>query len=504
MPRPNRRQLLQGLLATGTLGGLSATLPLRGRVAHASDPTDPRFLVVVGCFGGASMLDGFMPVDASEALSVSGRGTVIGYPTWQPEGSNIRCIDRETPRAFLDRFRDQMLVLATQSSSVNHQAAQQRWVSGRDALLGRTMAELVAESYGAGRALPNVNMGKGGYAAQGSDPALDPRYRGQVVTNPVSFPLSTHGFAGVLPGEGAGLEDPSRQGALIGHARRFRDERLELETPFAQTFSGSRRRQEILGARRSTDGELEAADLVQRLLFVPDLGDLFPISRYGLSPSEEADLIRSTLPRSFPVSTTGRASEPFQAQAALAYLLLRTGSTNAVTLTDPGTDGFLAFDNSHTNHRRAQADHWDRVLDVTSRLAQLLEQAEYIDAEGTATGTSLWDRTMVVFATEFGRDKWDRGDGFGTGHHLNNGMLVVSPLLRGNRTLGRVDPNNGFTCGFDPTSGDPTPFDGIAPGEDPLFSDARLPPGEEAVCGSLLSALGVSFPGQQVLPAIVG
>ena len=111
---------------------------------------------------------------------------------------------------------------------------------------------------------------------------------------------------------------------------------------------------------------------------------------------------------------------------------------------------------------------------------------------------------MVVFATEFGRDKWDRGDGFGTGHHLNNGMLVVSPLLRGNRTLGRVDPNNGFTCGFDPTSGDPTPFDGIAPGEDPLFSDARLPPGEEAVCGSLLSALGVSFPGQPVLPAIVG
>ncbi len=500
---PTRRQLLQALLATGAAGGLSATLPFGARLARASDPDDPRFLVVFGCFGGASMMDAFMPVDTSEALTVAGRGTVLSHPTWQPDGSNIRCVDRDGPRSFLSRFRDEMLVMATQSSSVNHQAAQQRWVSGRDALRGRTMAELVAETYGGDRALPNVNMGKGGYAAQGSDPSVEPRHRGQVVTNPVVFPLSTHGYAGVLPMGGAGLQDPDAQAALMAQARAFRDTQLEARTPFAQTFSNSRRRQEILLARRGSDAALEARDLVQRLLFVPDLGDLFPISRYGLTASEQADRVLDALPRAFPVSTSGRADDPFQAQAALAYLLLQTGTSCAVTVTDPGTDGFLAFDNSHTNHRSAQAAHWDRQLDVASRLAGLLQTAEFFDADGEPTGTSLWDRTMFVFATEFGRDKWDVGGGFGTGHHLNNGMLVVSPMLRGNRTLGVADPNNGFLCGFEADSGEPTPFDDVEPGEDPLFSDPRLPPGEEAVCGSLLATLGVNFPGQQTVPAIM-
>ena len=84
---PTRRQLLQALLATGAAGGLSATLPFGPRLAHATDPDDPRFLVVFGCFGGASMMDAFMPVDTSEALTVAGRGTVLAYPTWQPAGT---------------------------------------------------------------------------------------------------------------------------------------------------------------------------------------------------------------------------------------------------------------------------------------------------------------------------------------------------------------------------------------------------------------------------------
>ncbi len=505
MPALNRRQLLSALIASGAAAGVGASLPFGRRVARAdADPDDPRFLVVMGCFGGASMLDCFMPVDSSEARTQPGRGTVFAYPTVQPDGSQIRCVDRGTPRAFLDRFRDQMVVMATQSSSVNHQAAQQRWVSGRDALNGRTMAELVAEGHGVDRALPNVNMGKGGYAAQGSDPGLAPRYRGQVVTNPVVFALSTHGHAGVIPVGGEGLQDPDQRGLLIDQARAFREGVLETGSPFARTFASSRRRQELLLSRRDSDPRLEAEDLVQRLLFVPDLGDLFPLSAYGLRANEEADLVLSQLPKAFPASTSGRAEDPFQAQAALAYLLLRTGTSAAVTLTDPGEDGFLAFDNSHTDHRRAQASHWDRVLDVASRLALLLQGAEYVDSAGVATGTSLWDRTVMVFPTEFGRDKWDRGAGTGTGHHLNNGLLVVSPQLRGNRVLGAVDPNNGFTCGFDAETGDPTPFEGLSPGEDPLYSDPRLPPGEELVCGSILDLAGIRFPGQQVLPALRG
>jgi hypothetical protein len=174
-----------------------------------------------------------------------------------------------------------------------------------------------------------------------------------------------------------------------------------------------------------------------------------------------------------------------------------------VTLTEPGTDGFLAFDNSHVDHIGAQEDHWDRVLDTTSRLISLLESAEYADASGP-TGTSIWDRTMIVFATEFGRDKWDTGGSFGTGHHLNNGLLVVSPLLKGDQSLGVADPNNGFICGFDGDTGEPTPFDDLTPGEDPLYSDERLPPQEEIVYGTLLEALGVSYEGQETLPVLLG
>ena len=44
---------------------------------------------------------------------------------------------------------------------------------------------------------------------------------------------------------------------------------------------------------------------------------------------------------------------------------------------------------------------------------------------------------------------------FGTGHHLNNGSLIVSPFANGNRVLGGVDPDTGLTYGFDPRTGDP-------------------------------------------------
>ena len=141
------------------------------------------------------------------------------------------------------------------------------------------------------------------------------------------------------------------------------------------------------------------------------------------------------------------------------------------------------------------------MLDVADRLIGLLETAPYEGPDGP-DGT-LWDRSMIVFATEFGRDKWDTGGSFGTGHHLNNGLLVVSPLLAGNQTLGDVDPLNGFTTGFDGATGTSTPYDDLAPGEDPLFTDPRLPPSEEPVFGTLLSALGVSYEGQQTLPVML-
>jgi len=38
-------------------------------------------------------------------------------------------------------------------------------------------------------------------------------------------------------------------------------------------------------------------------------------------------------------------------------------------------------------------------------------------------------------------DEWNDG----TGHHLNNGSVLLSPLLQGNRVLGGVEPSTSLT-----------------------------------------------------------
>ncbi len=498
--RFDRRRFLGGALAAGGAAGLGVSLAPRWmRRANADD--GPRYLIVMGCFGGASMMDCYMPVDVGQALTHEQRGTVLAYPTVTPAGSNITSVDRSRPLSFLNAHRDDMVVMSTQSSSVNHFIAQARSVNGRDVFSGRTMTEAVAAVYGGDMAIPNVNMGRGGYSEPGADAALASRFRGEIVNNPVVWPLTLSGHAGALPLGELAVQDPEVRASMVARARALRDGTLEQVGPYAETFPTSRLRRELLHARVATEPTLEVQELISRLLYVPDLGDIFPLSEYGLSASSEAGRVGDALPGSFPVNTSGKPSDRLEAQAALAYLLIRTGTSCAVTLTEPGTDGFLAFDQSHQSHRSAQATHWDRVLRVADRLIGLLATAEYVGPEGP-DGTSLWDRTAIVFATEFGRDKWDIGGGFGTGHHLNNGLLMVSPMLRGNQTLGQPDPNNGFLTGFDPETGAPTPYDDITAGEDPLFSDPRLPPGEDRVFGSVLDLLGIGFEGQETIPVL--
>ena len=484
--RPSRRQLL-AMAGLGGLGGLA--LP---RVVRGAD--EPRYIVVLGCFGGASMVDCLMPVDLSEAATHANRGTVNSYATRQVGA--FRCVDRSTPVRFLERYGHQAIAMGTQSSSVNHFVGQARSINGRDTFAGRTLCEAVSAVYGEQLVLPNVNMGRGGFTEPGADPTLDRRFRAEIVSNPVTFALSTHGTDGVIPLGDSPIEDPELRAQLLSQARELRDGALEEASPYGLTFPNSRARRELLLARRDIDPRLEQEDLIRRLLFVPDLGEILPLEAYGLDSSEQTERIRQVLPGAMPSSTSGTADDRLQAQAALAYLLLTTGTSCAVTLTEPGTDGFLAFDQSHNSHRNAQSTHWDRVLDVAHRLITLLQEAPHAD------GGSFWDRTLLLFATEFGRDKWDTGSGYGTGHHLNNGVLMVSPLLAGGQVLGEPDPNNGFICGFDPVTGEPTPFDELGPGEDPLFSDERLPPSEEQVYGGICEVLGIQFEGQQTLPII--
>ncbi len=187
------------------------------------------------------------------------------------------------------------------------------------------------------------------------------------------------------------------------------------------------------------------------------------------------------------------------AQAADAHRLLQSGDSCAITLDDGG----LAFDRSHDDHASTQAENWDRVLEVAAGLITRLEQTALLHPDGEPDG-SIWDRTLMVFSTEFGRDKWDRGGRFGTGHHLNNGLLLVSPLLAGDQSLGEPDPNNGIICGFDVDTGQPTPMSELGPGEDPVATDPRLPPCEARVYGGICDVLGIAFHGQETLPVLKG
>jgi hypothetical protein len=208
--------------------------------------------------------------------------------------------------------------------------------------------------------------------------------------------------------------------------------------------------------------DYEASKLVEKANFISDgvdLGGGKVLADYGLfSDEQDVGLLWGAFPN--------LAFDPLEQQAALAYLLIKNRISVTVTLGDSAApvippEGLispsriidsppLAFDFSHTNHRDAQAVMWHRLLNVASRLIALLDNAPY------GGGQSFWDRTLIYVATDFGRtrNRAANSPDFGSGHHLNNGNLVVSPLVNGNSVLGGVNPHNGMTYGFDPQTGD--------------------------------------------------
>ncbi|MBS1151459.1 MAG: hypothetical protein H6Q89_3157, partial [Myxococcaceae bacterium] len=130
-----------------------------------------------------------------------------------------------------------------------------------------------------------------------------------------------------------------------------------------------------------------------------------------------------------------------------------------------------------------QAMMWNRILTVTDKLATLLK-AETFDA---ATGETLWDRTLIYVATDFGRTK-NRISGsttFGTGHDLNNGFFMMSPMLKGNTVLGGVNKDTCTTYGFDPETGAPI----VQP------DASKVPSNERDIYAGVLHTLSVTTTG---------
>ena len=462
-----RRDMLRQMGAVGGLG-LGASLFNRRSRAASGSATDPRFLIVLCASGGGSILDGPLAIKASESATPDTLNTFSDelVTTW--EGSPVRAVDLAgdsigpipasfsvSPSDFLSRRRSNLMVATLTGTSVNHQVAQRRSITGNEAWKGRTLQEMVAWQYGASAPIPNVHLVAGmGFNDSGTDATVPTYARRQIVADPLVWPLSLDGGRGVQGGL-----SPEVLAAVRGH----RDNQFEPKTRFDQIFKNAPRLAEWKNLRGAPQAQIEELDLITRLMLAPDGGN-FPLGEYGLGSSPSGEAVRAVFP--------DYATDPLHAQAALAFLLLKYRVSVSVTLGPnfsfvfkeggEATDGLpknsvlnppLAFDFSHQGHRAGQAVVWSRLYQIIDGLITLLKAEDFGD------GTSFWDRTMIYVATEFGREK-TRPSGaqeWGTGHDLNNGVMVFSPLVPGDTLLGGVDPDTGLTYGFDPITGAPDP-----------------------------------------------
>jgi hypothetical protein len=444
----------------------------------------PKFLIVITAAGGASIVDSFLAVRASEAGANAARFNT--FPDAQVQavaGSPFRAVRVSNPRlgsipvavntdqlAFVQKYKDDMLVATSVGTSVNHVIAQKRCLTGNGAWKGRTLQEAVALQWGQGFPLPNVNMAVGGFGERGVDSSLPASAYAETVTSPSLWPLGLDGAKGLR-----GMPASN----VVQLARAARNE-LDAKSVFGVTFQDADalkrwRAQQADGAR------LEAQDLITRLNVLPDMPPQIPLTQYGLGTSPDGARVRAAFPAYF--------TDPFEGQAALAFLLLKYRVSVAVTIgpdfnvTLGGATGLanppLAFDYSHNDHRSGQAFMWSRIMGTVDRLITLLK-AEPFDA---ASGESLWDRTLIYVATDFGRTRPrpDNAVEFGSGHDLNNGFLMLSPMVKGNTVLGGVDPATTLTYGFDARTGMP--------------QSGKLTTNEPDIYSGILTAMGADLTG---------
>ena len=294
------------------------------------------------------------------------------------------------------------------------------------------MQEAVALAYGQNYALPNVNMASLGFLLPGDDDSLPSHAFAEAVASPLLKPLSLSASRGI-----PGVPD----GELIDIAREMRNKKLDPQTSFYQTFRNSERLKLWKRQREEDAPVLEADKLIDKLIFIED-GATIPLSEFGLQSSPDA----TKLNQLFPDILSGNA-DPFHQQAALAFLLLKHGVSVSVTISPDFVVRFsdshpigitqptLAFDGAHGDHRSSQALMWWRTMDAADKLIGLLKDEIYDDN----TGETMWDRTMIHFAPDFGRDKLRANTTtWGTAHNLNNGTCTISPLVNGNTVLGGV------------------------------------------------------------------
>lgn len=477
-----RRSLLKRIGAAAALGVVPTSLLAPRARAQAADT---KLLFVIAAAGGGSIIDSMLPI------LDPGSSPIVSYPASALATSgNFRCVHTAQPielggfrvtgqiKPFLDRHGRDVAVITQECTSVNHVVAQKRSLTGAGINVGRTILEAAAVRHGAGLVLPHVNMCESGYLEPGDDVDLPDTARAVAVADALLFPFATDGMRGIK-------NAPAR--SVLERARRARQQ-LDDVSISGQTFKDAPIRKRWIDARERLAPQMEAADLITKLTMVANVPGQIPLSDFDLESSPDGPAVREQFP--------SLLSDPLEAQAALAFLLARHRVSCSVAISPsftPLLDGGLkntplAFDFSHNNHVLTQYAMWSRILKVTDGLITLLKNQLWDDND-EAQGT-MWDRSLVYIASDFGRDKVRPPNSFefGTGHHLNNGNVLISPLLNGGRVYGDVDAATGLTFGFDRSTGLAVPGTQMHEGD---------------VYSVIAQALDIDFAGRLDIPVMV-
>jgi hypothetical protein len=296
--------------------------------------------------------------------------------------------------------------------------------------------------------MPAVNLANGGYVDPGDDTTLNPIYRAETVQDALLLGLGTDPLRGVLTAD----RGVAKQ-ALLERARRVR-ETLDDNSSFVRRFATSSKLGALRQRHKETIPLMQELDLISELTMLSSSPSV-PLDTYGLTSS-------SSIPALTEAGLVDLARDPFMAQAALAYLLCKSGASCAVAIGTPTApivlptaagQGFtlkqtpIAFDFSHTDHHGTQQTMWSRVFAAANGLARLLKSTPF-------QGGTMWDQSLIYIATDFGRSLQGDGDSqIGTGHELNNAVVLASPLLAGGRVYGELDSSSGQVRGFDGNTG---------------------------------------------------
>jgi len=468
----NRRDIF---VAAGGAAALGATIS-GGKIFGQNAAAERKYIFTICAAGGASVIDSFLaqatgPAAFNNLVAVNGSPLRAVPPLQNSIQGAIPLGNGYSQATFLQKHAADTVVMTCEVSSVNHIIAAKRAMSGDNVFGGRTLPEAIGMQFGKGLSLPNLMLAGGGYALHGDDITVPESYRAQLVSDPLMFALATHGYKGVTGNLGP---------AEIRGARELRRQ-LEMVSRFQAQFQGSKVLDAYQKNRDRIVDALEKGDMVTKLMLLdPTTNNL---SQFGFQVSADTNLVRGKF--------AGLGTDPYEQRLALAFLAAKNGLDNAITvapsqspqITAQGSPNApIAFDWSHVDHRGAQNAMWSYILKGVDSLIDLLKAT---DVDGDPALGKMWDRSMIYIATEFGRDKIATG---GSGHHLNNGVVMISPMLQGNKVFGGVDAASGLTFGFDPVSGAPDP-------------NRKM--NERDIYSAVAHAMGLSFEDRRDFPAMV-